>query len=30
MTSSTNAQTIKLGPHDAFPMALGCMGMSDM
>jgi aryl-alcohol dehydrogenase-like predicted oxidoreductase len=30
MTNSTNAQAIRLGPHDVYPMALGCMGMSDM
>src|SRR5205814_8476271 len=30
MTTSTNAQTIRLGPHDVFPLALGCMGMSGM
>src|SRR5689334_14335932 len=30
MTNSMNAQTIQLGPHDVFPLALGCMGMSAM
>lgn len=26
----TNETTVKLGPHDVFPLALGCMGMSGM
>ncbi len=30
MTNPTNARPIRLGPHDVFPMALGCMGMSGM
>jgi len=27
-TTTTTTTTIKLGPHDVFPMALGCMGMA--
>jgi aryl-alcohol dehydrogenase-like predicted oxidoreductase len=28
--TATAARPIRLGPHDVFPMALGCMGMSGM
>lgn len=32
MTNSTTTQlpSVRLGPHDVFPIALGCMGMSGM
>src|SRR5512144_2422254 len=30
MSPASPARPVRLGPHDVFPLALGCMGMSDM
>jgi aryl-alcohol dehydrogenase-like predicted oxidoreductase len=30
MSPASPARPVRLGPHDVFPLGLGCMGMSDM